>query len=115
MAMDWRSAARRLAMRTRNARQRTFAIVAELLSPRMTEFAAVTVTLGALAGSLNSNAVLAQDGGRPIWNQPGSTLLLLVATLLGIDGLHSAYQAALANDYRFLSFGDAMLILPDAS
>ncbi len=74
MAMDWRSAARMLAMRTRNARQRTFAILAELLSPRMTEFAAVTVTLGALAGSLNSAAVVAQDGGRPMWNQPGSTL-----------------------------------------
>jgi S-adenosylmethionine:tRNA ribosyltransferase-isomerase len=42
-------------------------------------------------------------------------LLLLVATLLGIDGMKSAYDAALANDYRFLSFGDAMLILPDAA
>jgi len=55
------------------------------------------------------------DGLLTNFHQPGSTLLLLVATLLGIDGLHSAYDAALANDYRFLSFGDAMLILPDAA
>ena len=55
------------------------------------------------------------DGLLTNFHQPGSTLLLLVATLLGIDGMKAAYEAALANDYRFLSFGDAMLILPDAS
>ena len=55
------------------------------------------------------------DGLLTNFHQPGSTLLLLVATLLGIDGMKSAYEVALANDYRFLSFGDAMLILPDAT
>jgi S-adenosylmethionine:tRNA ribosyltransferase-isomerase len=39
---------------------------------------------------------------------PGSTLVVLVASLLG-DRWREVYAAALARDYRFLSFGDAML------
>jgi S-adenosylmethionine:tRNA ribosyltransferase-isomerase len=44
---------------------------------------------------------------------PKSTLLMMVASFLGKDGrdfLMSVYQEAIANDYRFYSFGDAMLI-----
>lgn len=44
------------------------------------------------------------------FHQPGSTLLLLVATLLG-DRWRDIYQVALDNNYRFLSYGDAMLII----
>jgi S-adenosylmethionine:tRNA ribosyltransferase-isomerase len=43
------------------------------------------------------------------FHQPGSTLLLLVAALLG-GGWRQAYQEALNGGYRFLSYGDAMLI-----
>ena len=39
---------------------------------------------------------------------PGSTLVVLVAALLG-SRWRSVYEAALQRDYRFLSFGDAML------
>ena len=45
------------------------------------------------------------------FHQPGTTHLLLVEALLGRDLLARAYDHALANDYRFLSYGDGMLIL----
>jgi S-adenosylmethionine:tRNA ribosyltransferase-isomerase len=40
-----------------------------------------------------------------------STLLLLVAAFAGPELTLRAYQHALKNNYRFFSFGDAMLIL----
>ncbi|MBA7571712.1 S-adenosylmethionine:tRNA ribosyltransferase-isomerase [subsurface metagenome] len=42
---------------------------------------------------------------------PRSTLLMLVAAFAGRDYIISAYEEALAREYRFYSFGDAMLIL----
>lgn len=45
------------------------------------------------------------------FHQPGSTLLLLIAALLGEDW-KQVYRAALDNDYRFLSYGDSSLLLP---
>jgi len=44
------------------------------------------------------------------FHQPASSHLLLIEALLGRKNLAAAYQHALANDYRFLSYGDAMLI-----
>jgi len=44
---------------------------------------------------------------------PKSTLLMMVSSFLGKNGrefLMSAYQEAIAKEYRFYSFGDAMLI-----
>jgi S-adenosylmethionine:tRNA ribosyltransferase-isomerase len=41
---------------------------------------------------------------------PRSTLLMLVAAFAGYDLAMEAYRVALANDYRFYSYGDAMLI-----
>jgi S-adenosylmethionine:tRNA ribosyltransferase-isomerase len=46
------------------------------------------------------------------FHQPGSTLMLLVAALVGNDW-KKIYQSALENDYRFLSFGDSSLLLPN--
>ncbi|HEY5823500.1 MAG TPA: S-adenosylmethionine:tRNA ribosyltransferase-isomerase [Cyclobacteriaceae bacterium] len=45
------------------------------------------------------------------FHQPGSTLMLLVAALVGKDW-KKIYDAALKNDYRFLSYGDSSLLLP---
>jgi S-adenosylmethionine:tRNA ribosyltransferase-isomerase len=45
------------------------------------------------------------------FHQPESTLLLLVAALLG-PGWRQVYDHALANGYRFLSYGDSSLLLP---
>ncbi|MCP4172009.1 MAG: tRNA preQ1(34) S-adenosylmethionine ribosyltransferase-isomerase QueA [Fuerstiella sp.] len=42
---------------------------------------------------------------------PGSTLLVLVAALAGYDLTMEAYRQAVAEQYRFYSYGDAMLIL----
>jgi len=44
---------------------------------------------------------------------PGSTLLLLVSALTGREFLLKAYQQAIEQGYRFYSYGDAMLILPE--
>jgi S-adenosylmethionine:tRNA ribosyltransferase-isomerase len=43
---------------------------------------------------------------------PKSTLLMLVSALAGIDPICRAYQHAIDAGYRFFSYGDAMLILP---
>ncbi len=43
------------------------------------------------------------------FHQPGSTLLLLVATAIG-KNWEKIYQHALDNDYRFLSYGDSSLL-----
>ena len=42
---------------------------------------------------------------------PKSTLLMLVSAFAGRETILRAYQAALEAEYRFFSFGDAMLIL----
>jgi S-adenosylmethionine:tRNA ribosyltransferase-isomerase len=45
------------------------------------------------------------------FHQPQSTLLLLVGALVGKEWRH-IYNHALANNYRFLSYGDGCLLLP---
>lgn len=42
---------------------------------------------------------------------PESTLIMLVSALLGYDKTMNAYRHAVEDQYRFFSFGDAMLIL----
>jgi S-adenosylmethionine:tRNA ribosyltransferase-isomerase len=42
---------------------------------------------------------------------PRSTLLMLVSAFAGKELIDRAYQEAIAQEYRFYSFGDAMLIL----
>ncbi len=45
---------------------------------------------------------------------PRSSLLMLVSAMIGRQRLLDLYQEAIAHQYRFYSFGDAMLILPVA-
>ena len=45
---------------------------------------------------------------------PRSSLLMLVSALIGRQRLLNVYQEAIAHQYRFYSFGDGMLILPEA-
>ena len=42
---------------------------------------------------------------------PKSTLLMLVSAFAGPDLIQEAYRIAIAEEYRFYSFGDAMLII----
>jgi len=43
---------------------------------------------------------------------PRSTLLMLVASLAGLETIRAAYAHAIERRYRFFSYGDAMLIEP---
>ncbi|MEO5977829.1 MAG: S-adenosylmethionine:tRNA ribosyltransferase-isomerase [Chryseolinea sp.] len=46
------------------------------------------------------------------FHQPASTLILLVAAFIG-DDWKRVYAEAMNNGYRFLSYGDSSLLLPD--
>ncbi|MFK0730924.1 MAG: tRNA preQ1(34) S-adenosylmethionine ribosyltransferase-isomerase QueA [Gloeotrichia echinulata HAB0833] len=46
---------------------------------------------------------------------PRSSLLMLVSALIDRQRLLNIYQQAIASQYRFYSFGDAMLILPEGT
>ncbi|MDJ0620624.1 MAG: tRNA preQ1(34) S-adenosylmethionine ribosyltransferase-isomerase QueA [Calothrix sp. MO_192.B10] len=54
------------------------------------------------------------DGLITNFHLPRSSLLMLVSALIGRERLLNIYQQAIASGYRFYSFGDAMLILPEA-
>jgi S-adenosylmethionine:tRNA ribosyltransferase-isomerase len=45
---------------------------------------------------------------------PGSTLLMLCAAFVGREHLLAAYAHAIEQRYRFFSYGDAMLLTPQA-
>jgi S-adenosylmethionine:tRNA ribosyltransferase-isomerase len=49
------------------------------------------------------------------FHQPKSTLLALVAAFAGLEQMQRAYREAVAERYRFLSFGDAMWLPRRAS
>ena len=51
------------------------------------------------------------DGLLTNFHLPGSSLLLLVASLIGREATLAAYRQAIAEGFRFYSYGDAMLIL----
>ncbi|MEL6930496.1 MAG: tRNA preQ1(34) S-adenosylmethionine ribosyltransferase-isomerase QueA [Cyanobacteria bacterium J06600_6] len=55
------------------------------------------------------------DGLITNFHLPGSSLLMLVSAMIGRERLLNLYQEVIAQEYRFYSFGDAMLILPEAS
>ena len=46
---------------------------------------------------------------------PKSTLLMLVSAFAGYDAIRHAYSHAIQHRYRFMSYGDAMLLDPEAS
>ena len=45
------------------------------------------------------------------FHMPRTTMIFMVAALCGKETLLDAYQTALDNSYRFLSFGDSMLVM----
>jgi S-adenosylmethionine:tRNA ribosyltransferase-isomerase len=51
------------------------------------------------------------DGLLTNFHLPRSTPLLLTMALAGREGIFAAYDEAIAEQYRFYSYGDAMLIL----
>lgn len=86
-----------------------------------------TTSLRALESAAQSGKLLAGEGETSIFITPGyqfkvvdvlltnfhlpkSTLLMLVCAFGGMDKLLAAYRIAVDNEYRFFSYGDAMLI-----
>ena len=54
----------------------------------------------------------AVDGLMTNFHLPKSTLFMLVSALMGLDRMQGAYAHAVAQDYRFYSYGDSSLLLP---
>ena len=52
------------------------------------------------------------DGLVTNFHLPRSTLFMLVSALMGLDVMKSAYAHAVAQGYRFYSYGDASLLIP---
>ena len=73
---------------------------------------------GAIAGFVGETRLFILPGYRfraidqllTNFHLPGSTLLMLVAALAGLDRIKTAYAHAVAERYRFFSYGDACLI-----
>ena len=57
----------------------------------------------------------AVDGMFTNFHLPRTTMLAMISALAGYDAVREAYRQAIEERYRFLSFGDAMLILPGES
>ena len=55
----------------------------------------------------------ATDGLMTNFQLPKSTLLMLVSALMGMDRMRRVYAHAVAERYRFFSYGDASLLLPE--
>jgi S-adenosylmethionine:tRNA ribosyltransferase-isomerase len=52
------------------------------------------------------------DGLMTNFHLPRSTLMMLVSALMGPSRIKEIYAHAIANDYRFFSYGDSSLLLP---
>ncbi len=54
----------------------------------------------------------AVDGLMTNFHLPKSTLMMLVSALMGRERMMAAYNHAIAEEYRFYSYGDSSLLLP---
>ncbi|VXD00478.1 tRNA preQ1(34) S-adenosylmethionine ribosyltransferase-isomerase QueA [Sphingomonas sp. AX6] len=55
------------------------------------------------------------DGLVTNFHLPRSTLFMLVSALMGVETMRRVYAHAIADGYRFYSYGDASLLLPERS
>ena len=78
---------------------------------------------GTLTAQSGATRLFIRPGGTPFrvvdalltnFHLPRSSLLLLVSAFVGREPLLRAYRYAIEHGYRFYSYGDAMLIVPDA-
>jgi len=53
------------------------------------------------------------DGLMTNFHLPKSTLMMLVSALMGIQEIRDIYAHAITHDYRFFSYGDSSLLLPE--
>ncbi|MFN4099928.1 MAG: tRNA preQ1(34) S-adenosylmethionine ribosyltransferase-isomerase QueA [Pararhodobacter sp.] len=54
----------------------------------------------------------AADGLMTNFHLPKSTLMMLVSALMGVEEIRAIYAHAIAGGYRFFSYGDASLLIP---
>ena len=54
----------------------------------------------------------AADGLITNFHLPRSTLFMLVSALMGLEAMQAAYAHAIREGFRFYSYGDASLLLP---
>ncbi|MEC7760557.1 MAG: tRNA preQ1(34) S-adenosylmethionine ribosyltransferase-isomerase QueA [Pseudomonadota bacterium] len=54
------------------------------------------------------------DGLMTNFHLPKSTLMMLVSALMGMDRMRAVYAHAIDQRYRFFSYGDSSLLLPNA-
>ena len=52
------------------------------------------------------------DGLMTNFHLPKSTLMMLVSALMGVDEVKEIYAQAIADGYRFFSYGDSSLLFP---
>lgn len=105
----------------------TVALIAQTQSAGGKVTCVGTTSLRALESAARSGTLVAGSGETDIFISPGyrfrvaqrlltnfhlpkSTLLMLVSAFAGMEHIRSAYQHAIAQRYRFFSYGDAMLI-----
>lgn len=92
-----------------------------------------TSTVRALESACSGNAIKESEGWTELFiypgyrfksgisrlltnfHLPGYTLLMLVVAFGGKENIRRAYDDAIKNEYRFYSFGDAMLVSHDTS
>ncbi|MCI2398494.1 tRNA preQ1(34) S-adenosylmethionine ribosyltransferase-isomerase QueA [Aliiroseovarius subalbicans] len=55
------------------------------------------------------------DGLMTNFHLPKSTLMMLVSALMGVERMGDVYDHAIAQGYRFFSYGDSSLLLPNGA
>ena len=90
-----------------------------------------TTALRLIESAATDDGIAAWDGATDIFIYPGyqwniadalmtnfhlpkSTLMMLVSALIGVDEIRAIYDHAISNGYRFFSYGDASLLIPEA-
>ena len=53
------------------------------------------------------------DGLMTNFHLPKSTLMMLVSAIMGVEAVRDIYAHAMAQEYRFFSYGDGSLLLPE--
>ena len=89
-----------------SAKESLSSIVKYMEMHNMSDFHASTALMIAPSCRINVAKALITN-----FHQPKSTLLLLVSALIG-EKWKEVYQYALDNDFRFLSYGDSCLFIP---
>jgi S-adenosylmethionine:tRNA ribosyltransferase-isomerase len=95
---------RMIAVGTTSLRLLESAVVDGIIQP-FTGDTSIFITPGYRFGAI--------DGLVTNFHLPKSTLFMLVSALMGLDVMQAAYAHAIASGYRFYSYGDGSLLIPE--